>query len=218
MTSELARNDPQADVRERPFNMQLIQALASGPTLPERYHGKPQDVLAVVLVGKELGVQPMEAISSLYLVAGQVSMSGKLMMALLLRAGHRVKISITKTQSTVTGFRREEGGELVEVGSITFGDAEAKQAGLQNKDTYKAYPTIMWTWRAVSQMCRLFFSDVLSGVGYIPEEVNVTAPVEAIPLEMEGVDVSIDGESINDVELENTSAVVAEILDADVVA
>jgi hypothetical protein len=207
------------DVRERPFTMPLIQSLAAGPTVPERFRNKPADILSAVLIGKELGIQPMEAISSLYLVNGTVSMSGKLMSALVHRAGHQLEVHITKTKSTVTCFRRQPDGELMEVGSISFGAEEAKLAGLDQKDTYLAYPTIMWTWRAISQACRIYFADVLSGVAYVPEEVDVEAPVEPIPLDDENIAVAIEGHTIEDtVALENGSAVIEEVLEADVVA
>ena len=217
MASELATVE--VDVRERAFTYGLIKTLAAGPTVPKRYRDKPNDMMAAVLVGKELGIEPMEAINSIFLVNGTISMTGKLMSALVHRAGHQLKVNIEATKSTCTVFRRQPDGELMEVGSISFGKKEADLAGLTDKETYLSYPTIMWTWRAVSQACRIYMPDVLSGVGYVPEEVNVDAPTEAIPMDGEDLLIEIDGESIDSqVELENGTAIVAEVLEGDVVA
>lgn len=204
------------DVRDQPYDLKLLGMMAKWPTLPTRYRDKPQDIHAAILVGRELGIEPMEAINSLYMVNGQVSMSGKLMSALVHRAGHQLRAKLdSKGKATVTAYRRDPyTHELVEVGSVSFGPDEAKQAKLDSKETYKAYPTVMHTWRAISQACRIYFADVLSGIGYVPEEVNNDEPpIEAIPLDE--IPVDTDEADLAD---ENHVAEVAEALDADVVA
>lgn len=203
------------DIRDMPITIQTLDLLSKGPTVPQRYQNKPYDMMAAVLIGRELGVQPMEAINSLYLVNGQVSMTGKLMSSLVHRAGHQLRVDIKKDKSTVTCLRRDPfTHELDEVGTITFTKEDAARAGLEEKDTYKAYPTIMWTWRAISQACRIYFADVLSGIVYVPEEVNIEAPIEVIPLD-DDLEVTIDGDQID---VENAVAEVVNTLDADVVS
>ncbi len=203
------------DVRERPFNMALITALSQGPTVPQRYANKPNDMLAAVLVGKEMGIEPMEAINSLFLVNGTVSMSGKLMSALVHRAGHELHVSITKDKATVKCLRRDPyTHELHDVGSISFTTQDAERANLLDKETYQAYPSVMLTWRALSQACRIYFADVLSGVAYVPEEINVNAPLETIDLDDFAV-IEVDGVNLDE---ENAVAEVVNVLDADVVS
>ncbi len=222
MTDNEAQTDEQKtesalaiDIREMPITMKTLELLSRGPTVPKRYQDKPYDMMAAVLVGRELGVAPMEAINSLYLVDGQVSMTGKLMSSLIHRAGHQLRVDIKKDRSTVTCLRRDPfSHELDEVGTITFTKEDAARAGLEEKPTYVAYPTIMWTWRAISQACRIYFADVLSGIVYVPEEVNIEAPIEAIPLD-DDLEVTIDGDQID---TENAVAEVMNTLDADVVS
>ena len=199
------------DVREMPITLKTLKLLSDGPTVPERYQGKPYNMLAAVLVGREMGVEPMEAINSLYLVGGQTSMTGKLMSSLVHRAGHQLRVNIEETQSTVTCFRRDPlTHNLEEVGSITFTEADAKRAGLAEKPTYLAYPTIMWTWRAISQACRIYFADVLSGIVYVPEEVGIEAPIEPIPLDE--LEVVVEDSELQE---ENEVAEIVEQLDAE---
>ena len=211
--SELAKT-AEMDVRERPFTMGLITTLSKGPTVPQRYKNKPNDMLAAVLVGRELGIEPMEAINSLFLVNGNVTMTGKLMSALVHRAGHELRVELTIKGATVACWRRDPyTHELHEVGTVKFMQVDAERADLMDKPTYKAYPAVMMGWRAISQACRIYFADVLSGVAYVPEEVNVDAPLEPMAIEEFG-EVIVDGV---DLDAENAVAEVVNQLDADVV-
>lgn len=211
--SELATTE--LDVRERPFTYGLLSTLSRTPTIPDRYKNKPDEMLAAVLVGKELGIEPMEAINSLFLVNGQVSMTGKLMSALVHRAGHELHVKMGIKGATVTCLRRDPyTHELHEVGEVSFSQEDAERANLMEKPTYRAYPSVMMAWRAVSQACRIYFADVLSGVAYVPEEVNIEAPLEAIAVD-EFAAIEVDGV---DLDAENAVAEVVNTLDADVVS
>ncbi len=211
---ELATTEP-IDIRHAPVTPDLVARMSKWPTLPERYRGKPADIHAVIVTGNELGIEPMEALNSLFLVNGQVSMTGKLMSALVHRAGHQLRVKMSVAGAEGTGFRRDiETKELVEVGTVTFTKEDAERADLMEKETYVAYPAVMMTWRAISQLCRIYFADVLSGVAYVPEEVNIEAPLEAIAIE-EFAGVIVDGV---DLDLENATADVVNALDGDVVS
>ena len=185
-----------------------------GPTVPTRYNDSTtgvDDMLAAVMMGKELGIGPMQAINDLYIVNGQVSMSGKLMSALVHRAGHAIHLDVTNKKATATAFRRDPySHKLVEMGSVEFSEADAKLAGLDKKGTYTSYPRIMLSWRAITNLCRVYFADVLTLAAYVPEELDVVGPVEALP---ETVDLVVEGEVIE----EQATAVVVEELDAEVV-
>jgi hypothetical protein len=204
------------DVREMPISLKTLDILSQGPTVPKRYQGKPYDMMAAVLSGRELGIEPMEAINSLYLVDGNVSMTGKLMSALVHRAGHQLRAKLGKDKVTVVAWRRDPfSHELINVGEVTFSKEDAERAGLAEKQTYLAYPSTMMTWRALSQVCRFYFADVLSGIAHVPEEVGIEAPLEIIDLDEDLAEVEVDGV---DLDTENAVADVVNILDADVEA
>lgn len=217
--TELAvvENDPKSTpLSEVQPTYNTLVRLHQTPTVPERYRKSPtgvDDMLAAVLVGRELHIGPMEAINSLYLVNGQIAMTGKLMSALVHRAGHLIKLNVTAKSAKATGYRRDYlTHELVEVGTVEFTEADAKRADLHTKPNYKAYPKIMWSWRAISALCRFHFADVVSGMGaYVPEEMNIEAPVEAIT---EEVELLVDGD---DLALDNAAAEVVDVLDAEVI-
>jgi hypothetical protein len=155
-------------------------------------------MLAAVMVGKELGVGPMESINSIYLVNGQVSMLGRLMCAQIYRHHHALKVMVKPKSVTTIAYRRDPWThELVEQGEWTFGEAEAKKAYLDSKDTYENYPQLMWTWRSISALSRIYFADCISGIGYTPEEVGLDVPVEPLPdfVELEIDDVNIEAQN-----------------------
>ena len=203
-------------VQDMPISLKTLDILSKGPTVPTRYKDKPYDMMAAVLVGREMGVEPMEAINNLYLVNGQVSMSGKLMSALVHRAGHELRASIDSKAATVEAWRRDlYTHELEKKGEVTFSLADAKKAGLDEKEVYKAYPMVMCTWRALSQVCRFYFADVMAGVTHVPEEVNIESPLEVINLDEDLSAVVVDGV---DIDAENNTANAVNVLEADVIA
>ncbi len=180
------RQKMETPLDEAPFTMNTIQMLINTPTVPARYRESQtgvQDMYAAYLVGKELNIGPMEAINSLYLVNGQVSMLGRLMCAQIWRHGHGIKVVVKDKSVTAVAYRRDpETRELYEAGEWTFTEADAKKAYLDEKGTYEAYPKLMWAWRAISALSRIYFADCISGVGYVPEEVGIEdAPIEPLP-------------------------------------
>ena len=197
---------------ELPVNYNTLKTLISGPTIPKRYKDSitgVNDMFAAHLVGKELGVGTMTSIYEIYMVNGQASMSGKLMLALVFRAGHRITAVIEETKSTVFCYRKFD-DEWIELGHTEFSIEDAVTADLLDKGTYQSYPKTMLTWRAVSMACRLYFPDVILGVGYVPEEVGLDdAPVDEIP----GYIIDGDGK----LESENATILLEDVLDAEVV-
>ena len=187
--------------------------LAQTPAVPERYMGRVKDLMAAVLMGREIGVGPMEAINELYLVDGKTSMSAKLMSSLIHRAGHVLKLRLTNTAAIVTAFRRDPyTHELIEVGQFSFSEADAKRANLDRKQTYKQYPAMMRTHRAISFAGRTLFADCLSGIGHIPEELNIEAPVEPLPAEIE-----VELEDHSKIAADQAAGDMMDVLDAEVV-
>ena len=210
--TDQAKNLPAKRVGDIEVTTQTLRMLMQTPTIPDRYKESPtgvNDMLAVSMWGRELGLGFFTSIYELYLVNGQASMQGKLMLALIWRAGHKVKVSIDETSSTVHCWRRVD-GEYEEMGDITFTVEDAVRADLMDKSTYQKYPKSMLTWRAVSLATRIYFPDVILGIGYVPEELNINAPMESVP---EGVVIADDGS----LEMERALIAVEEVLDVEVV-
>ena len=178
--------DTHEPVAELAITMPRLIALATAdqPTIPQRYVGKPRDMVTAIWMGREIGLAPMESIMSIYLVNGAAALSGKVMSALIHRAGHIIKVTSEVDGAEVVCYRwHAPSGELVEVGTVSFTAEDAKRAGLtpKSKPTYGQYPQMMLTWRAVSFAARLYYADVISGLGYVPEEIGVDVEDETLP-------------------------------------
>ena len=217
MTEELATTDKQdMPLSEIQPTYKTLGLLLKTPTVPMRYKMSDTgqaDMFAAALHGRELGIGPMTSINELYLVNGTMSMSAKLMAALIYRAGHIIKLKITATGTKGTALRwHPQSSELVEVGEYEFTNADAKKAGLDKKQTYSEYPKLMQSARCISGLARLFYADVIHGFGYVPEEVGVADVVEPIPDVIE-VDYSEEHGAV-----EQATSILGEELDAEVVS
>lgn len=187
----------------------------STPTIPARFRTSPsgfRDLLATIKYGEELGIGPFTSMYQVYLVNGNASLMGQLMLAKVWAAGHMVKIQIDELAAVVTCFRKID-GEMTELGDVEFNVEDADRAGLLNnpdKGTYDKYIKHMLTWRAVAFACRLYYPDVFTSQALHPLEVNLDTPVEALP---EYVEVDIDPAALEEFNMENAAI----ILDAEIV-
>lgn len=128
----------------------------------------PEKALAIMQKGKELGIPPMEALSSINVIQGKPSVSPQLMLALARRTGELIdlKMDANDKGATVTVTRKGQSPY-----TTSFGVKEATEMGLINKDNYKKQPAVMYQWRAVAQNLRVTFPDAISGL-YLVEEMT----------------------------------------------
>lgn len=140
--------------------MELAKVLGMSALLPQALRGKPADVLVTVLYGREMGLSPMQAIQGIYVVNGRPTCGGKLLLAKVRQAGHRVKIQATDKAAQVT-ITRNDDQENPHTEEFTWADAE--RAKLTTKDTWKSWPKQMLTWRAVSNAVNVQCPEVAMG-------------------------------------------------------
>jgi hypothetical protein len=128
------------------------------------------------MFGDEIGVGPMTALQGVHVIDGRPFLSAELMRALVLSAGHRIRvIESTGTRCVVLGWRRED---------VPYSDAQgirvewtiemARAAGLAGRGAWRTYPRALLVARASADLCRMAFPDIVRGLGHIPE-----APTEA---------------------------------------
>jgi hypothetical protein len=180
-------------IEDMPITWKMIETMSQSLSVPTRYHGKPGDILTTMKMGLELGISPLEALNEIYIVNGKPSSSGKLLAALIWRAGHII-ICTPGVEGAEVKTWRKINGEYHAMPVVTFTKEDAERAGLMDKDTYKQYPQAMMSWRAITLAARLHFPDVVSSIGYTQEEAG-----------------------LEDVELIEANKNVVEILDAEVV-
>jgi hypothetical protein len=110
----------------------LSKALAVATVMPSDLRGKPADVLAMMLYGRDLGLSPMQSIQGIYVVKGKPQLSSQTWTALARRHGHKVRmIESTAEKCTVQITRRDDPDHPH---TETFTIEDALQAGLCTRD------------------------------------------------------------------------------------
>jgi hypothetical protein len=148
--------------------IEMAEVLKLSGMLPKAIATKEQAV-AVILKGHELGLQPMQSFSSIHVISGKPTASSEFMLGLLAKGGVTWDwIEKGENDQAIIEFRRE--GFAAVRG--TFTKAEAQQAKLTGKDTWKNYPANMLRARAVANGARMIGPDLLMGMSYTPEEMG----------------------------------------------
>jgi hypothetical protein len=158
-------------------------------------------LMVALQAGKEMGLQPLEAINSFYFVNGKVALYGDMAIAQVLRAGHKVEwIDCNDKTATVKITRGDNGAS----NQITFTMQMAIERNLTKNPVYKTYPENMLRFKAFHLCAKFIVSDALHGnriaeieeaeyVVEVPEKkiatkqlvenAKVVVPVEKISLE-----------------------------------
>lgn len=133
--------------------------------VPKSFHGKPDDIVAAVMFGAELGLAPLQSLQNVAVVNGRPTIWGDA--ALAVCQAHPAWEWIRETHEGA-GDARVAVCEVKRRGMdahvVRFGAADAKRAGLWGKDTYKAYPDRMLQMRARGFALRNTFADALKGL------------------------------------------------------
>ena len=151
--------------------LRLATALAGAKNaVPEMYLGNAGDILAAIYQAMALDVSVMTALQQFTYNKGKSGMSGALMLALIIRAGHRVE-HVTEPSDKKVHMRLVRCDDQPD-GETSWTLAEAAVAKLTNKTIWQMYPSDLLYWRCVSRLARRFAADVVQGFGYTPEELS----------------------------------------------
>lgn len=158
----------------------LAKALAmSGDMVPKHFQEKPEAAMAAIMRGMEIGLNPMQALSSIAVINGRASLWGDAIPALIQRAGHSIDVDYEGDGDALTAvatlMRGDTGKQIVRRFSI----ADAKRAGLAGKPgPWQQYPQRMIAMRARAWAARDGAADALMGL-QIAEEVSDYGPDSA---------------------------------------
>ena len=148
---------------------QVAHVLAESDLVPTAYRRKPANIIVAALAGRPFGWDPTMSMRSFHIIEGSPSMKPEIMLALVRQAGHSVTGETSPTSATVTGTRTDTGDTM----TVTFTIDDAKRAGLTRRNgPWQQYPQSMCWARALSQLCRMLFADVVLGAGYTPDELG----------------------------------------------
>lgn len=148
---------------------ELATRLASTSFVPSTLRGKPVEVMAAILAGLELGLQPMATLRSMDVIQGTPALRAHAMRGLVQSHGHKVQRLEHSATKVVMRGRRKDDEEWQEV---TWDIPRAISLQLMNKPEWKKQPETMLTARATGEICRLIASDVLFAMPYAAEELD----------------------------------------------
>ncbi|UXN30978.1 hypothetical protein [Glutamicibacter sp. M10] len=161
---------------------QLGTALCKTAFVPKDFVGKPEAAAAAILTGKSVGLDPMNALANIFVVHGRPAMYARTMVALVMAQGHEI-VRTEATNESVTISARRKGQERWS--DFTWSIQRASQAGYTSNAKYKTDPIAMLTAKAQAEACRVIAPDVLAGMPYSAEEMELedmgetTQPAEA---------------------------------------
>jgi hypothetical protein len=134
----------------------LAMTVFAGPM-----RGKPAEVFATVLYGRELGLSPAQALQLIHVVQGRPTLSAEGHRALFLSSGHRLDIVDWTDKLCSVRATRGDGRGMVEV---TFTLKQATDAGLLKNPSWRAWPQQMLLARATSMAIKAIAPDVSLGL------------------------------------------------------
>ena len=133
-----------------------------------------------ILAGRELGIMPMQSLINIAVVRGRPFLFGDAIPGLIVQSPYCGVLDgeyVGEIGTDSYGYRvkmiRVKGSDpekVVRTGELTFTVGDAKKAGLwQSTEPWKKYPNVMLRRKAVSQLGRDIFPDVLCGFGMVEE-------------------------------------------------
>lgn len=142
--------------------MKCAEMISTSDLCPEKYRGKPANVLIAIQHGLELGLKPMQALQNVAVIHGKPSIYGDALIAVCLASPVCDFIDESFDEATMTATctaKRKNGVAQTE----TFSKKDAETAGLWNKvGPWKSYPKRMLKMRARSCL-KDVFADILKG-------------------------------------------------------
>lgn len=157
------------------------EILVKSGFLPKSIDTK-EKALAIMMKGQELGVPAWTALTGIYIIQGQPTVSPQLMLALINSTGQLEDIKIDGDNASCTVVMKRKGRTEH---SETFTTEDARKMQLDGKDNWKKQVAVMLKWRAVSACARVVFPDVIMGL-YTTEEINPDYAVDEDGVIIEG--------------------------------
>ena len=151
----------------------LATSLVQTSFAPKEFRGKPEEATAAILLGDELGLSPISALRSVYVIHGTPSIYAKTAVALVQAHGHEVWTESQTDREVIMGGRRK-GSDRAETATWTID--RAKRAGYTSNAKYQSSPQEMLWAKAASEICKKIASDVLAGVPYTVEDLELEQP------------------------------------------
>lgn len=147
----------------------IATAISRTEFVPKDFRGDADKTATAILYGKSVGLDPLAALSNIFVVHGRPAMYSRTMVALAQRAGVEFE-RVEATEQQVTVRARRKGSPNWQ--TFTWSIARAERAGYTSNAKYKTDPIGMLTAKAFAEAVRVIAPDVLMGIS-VSEEVEL---------------------------------------------
>lgn len=159
---------------------QVAIGLAKTSFVPATMRGRPEEVTACILTGRELGFEPMAALRSIDLIDGKPVVNAMGMRAIVQAQGHELWLEeSTMSIAVVCGIRK--GSDHIQKSVWTVD--RAQKAGLTSKKNWINHTSAMLIARATAEVCRLIAADALLAMPYSAEELRDELATDVVATE-----------------------------------
>jgi hypothetical protein len=155
-------------VQALPAIFELSEKLLEARGFIPTHYKTSGEVAAAIIAGRELGLPPMLALRSLYVINGKVGLDASLQLALMKRAGIKHRWLADGSDRQRACLRLEHNGEWHEQ-AFTYQEAEAM--GLLKNAVWRTSTAAMLRARCVSAAGKAFCPDIVTGV-YVEDEID----------------------------------------------
>lgn len=135
-----------------------------------------------VMAGRELGIPAIQAMTSIYIVEGKVTLGGMAIGTLIKRSGrYNYRIVQHTDEVCEIAFFERDGDGWAQIGHSTFDRKDAEAAGLipaHEKSPWTRHRRNMLFNRAISNGAKWHCPDVFGGPIYTPEELGAAVDSE----------------------------------------
>ncbi len=148
---------------------QATLAFSSG-LLPRSVDSR-EKAITVAMMGKELGLSPMQALCGIYVVNGMIALRGALMLRLIYERVPGARITVLTppekaNEECVVEMCRPNG----KAHNFRFGLDDARKAGFLGKPIWQQHTATMLRWSAIRTGARVVFADAIAGC-YMEDEI-----------------------------------------------
>jgi uncharacterized tellurite resistance protein B-like protein len=126
------------------------------------------NLAAAILYGAELGMSAVQAAQNVFVVNGKPAVYARTMAAQVRRAGYVIEEVEASDKKVVWKGLRDGAWALSE-----WTIERAQQAGYTTNKLYQSNPQEMLRAKCISEVCRIKFQDVLLGMAYSVEELQL---------------------------------------------
>lgn len=151
----------------------VAKALADTGMVPRALQGRPDDITAVILAGREMGLPPMTALRSIEMIEGKPGVSANAQRGIAMAAGVVFELR-ESTDTRVVMRARAPGAE--QWTEVVWDTDRARKMELATKSNWRKMPRSMLIARATSELCRLVAANLLLGLPYSTEELHDIEP------------------------------------------